>query len=253
MADVSFFYVPAEGFTAFNTQLAQGEWSDIDVSPYLGADGRLAKSIGDAPGFVMLKAQLWFAVKEVVLVVDSTGGAKGFDDRWDTTQKRISGLIALARLSSEPAERAAADRLHAKLLLGRSGEGQTRLSYQQEVDFGRNQIRLANETQTAADISLLGLGAVITQITNATEDLAGAIMQGRAGSAPAKQRKAAVANCVHTFGTVYRALDWLAHFGDAADQTRAGALCMTLDALADRYPGRETKVKAAPVVTPPVV
>jgi len=253
MADVSFYHVPAEGFTAFATQLDQGEWRNIDVSAYIGADGRLLKSIGDAPGFVMLKAQLVLVVKEVSAIVDSTGGAKGFDDSWDNTQKRFSGLIALARLSAKAQERDAAERLHAKLLLGRSGEGQTRLSYQQEVDFGRNQIRLADETQTAADIALLGLGSVMAQIATATEDLAGAINVGRQGQAPAKQRKAAVADCVHAFGTVYRSLDWLERSGDPADQTKAGALRSTLDALTSRYPGRETKTKAAPAVAPPVV
>lgn len=133
-----------------------------------------------------------------MLVVDRTGGAKGLDNQWDPTQKRFFGLISLGRLSSNPTERDAADRLHSKMLLGRSGEGQTRLSYQQEVDFGRNQIRLANETQAADDITLLGLGNVITQIATATENLALAIGRGRAGQVPAKQRKAVVAECVHT-------------------------------------------------------
>jgi len=257
MADVSFAHVPAEGFTAFSVQLDNDEWGSIDVSTYLGADGRPVKSLGSAPALVLLKVNVLMAVTGVVRVVQSTGGAKGFDELWGNVQKRFSGLIAVARASLNPQEKAAANRLYTTLLLGKSGEGQTRLAYQQEVDFGRKQMRLAEEAQSASDIALLGLGSMMASIASSTEDLAAAIAHGPAELAPARQRKAAVNHCVHVFGTVYRALDWLAEFGETTDQKKALALRASFDDLIARYPARPAKPKTttpqpAPVVTPTV-
>lgn len=257
MADVSFAHVPAEGFTAFSAQLDGNVWGSIGVSTYLGADGRLAKPLGDAPAFVMFKVQLLMALTAAVLVMQSTGSAKACDKLWDGAQKRFSGLIAIDRASTDAQEKAAADRLHGLLLLGKSGEGQTRLSYQQEVDFGRKQIRLAAETSCAADIALLGLAPVMANIAAATENLALAIGQGRVDLAPARQRKAAVAECVQVFGTVHRALDWLAEHGHAGpDRDTAIALRATLDELVAKYPARVVKPKPttqSPTVAAPLV
>ena len=55
MADVSFAHVPAEGFTSFGVQLDRDVWGSIDISTYLGADGRLLKPLGQAPAFVVYK------------------------------------------------------------------------------------------------------------------------------------------------------------------------------------------------------
>ncbi|HRI66559.1 MAG TPA: hypothetical protein PK156_20060 [Polyangium sp.] len=244
MTEVSFAHVPAEGFTAFGVQLANDAWSTIDVSAYLGANGRLLQSLGGAPAFVLFKAQLLLAVTEVVHVVQSTAGAKTCDEAWDRAQKRFSGLIAVGRMSLNDREKSAADRLHAALLLGKSGEGQTRLAYQHEVDFGRKQIRLSAETQCAADIALLGLGTVMASIASTTEELAAAIGQGRPDLAPAKQRRAAVANCIQVFGTVYRAIEWIAEHGDRADQEMAVNLLGSFNDLVARYPARDAKPKA---------
>lgn len=257
MADVSFAHVPAEGFTAFSTHLDGPVWGSIDVTTYLGADGRLAKPLGDAPAFVMFKVQLLTALTAAVLVLQSTGSAKACDKLWDSVQKRLSGLIMVGRTSTEAEEKAAAERLHGLLLLGKSGEGQTRLSYQQEVDFGRKQMRLAAETSCAADIALLGLGPVISSVAVATENLAAAIGQGRVDLAPAKQRKAAVAECIQVFGTVYRALDWLAEHGyGGTERDTAIALRATLDDLVAKYPARVGKAKTttqAPSLAAPLV
>lgn len=243
MADVSFAHVSSEGFTAFSAQLDNDPWSTIDISTYLGADGRLQKPIGSAPVLVLLKVQLILAVSDVVMVVQSTGGAKRYDDAWDRAQKRLAGLIAVARMSTNAPEREAADRLHDSLLLGKNGDRQTKLAYQQEVDFGRNQMRLATEAQNAADIAALGLGTVMAHVATATEDLAGAVGQGRADLAPSLQRKAIVAKCVHVFGTVHRTLLWMAEFGDADDRQQAIVLQGSLESLAARYPAKEAKPK----------
>jgi len=46
-------------------------------------------------------------------------------------------------------------------------------------------------------------------------------------------------------------LNWLAQVSDPADQTKANALRTTFYALADRYPGHETKLSPAPEVAAP--
>lgn len=111
MADVSFVHVSAEGFTAFQTQLEKDAWGTIDVSTFVGPDGRPAKPMGEAPTYVSLKVALRVAVSELVLVVQSTAGAKGYDAAWDQTEKHFSALIVAARKSSNVAVKAAADRL----------------------------------------------------------------------------------------------------------------------------------------------
>lgn len=252
MADVSFTHVPAEGFAGFGMQLAAGEWSSIDVSNVLGATGRLEKPVTEASPFVFFKVQLSMAVDNMVMVLESTGGARGYDDIWDNLQKRFSGLIQLAQASMNPAEKAAGDRLFTTLLLGKGGS-QTRLSYQQEVDFGRKQIRLASEPTLTADITLLGLSGLVANIATATENLASAIGQGRNDLAPAKQRRASVAECMQVFGTVYRSLDWIAAYGaPGGEREKARALLESLQDLATKYPARAAKTKAPAVLKPTV-
>lgn len=245
MADVSFAHVPAEGFTSFGVQLEHDVWGSIDISPYLGADGRLLKPIAQAPALVVYKVQLTSATRAVLGVAGSTAVAKGCDDAWDTTQKRFAWLIAAARLSANPDVRAAADRLHTALLQGEGGQGQTLLKYHEEVDFGRNQVQVASEAWCAADIARLGLQSEISDIASTTEDLAAAMAHGHVHLAPSKQRKAALAECARVFGTVYRALDWLAEHGDPdADQTTAIAMRASMQQLLDKYPSvRPAKTK----------
>lgn len=245
MADVSFIHVPAEGFTSFGMQLDRDVWGSIDISPYLGADGRLLKPLGQAPAFVVYKVQLTSAMRSVLGVAGSTAVAKGCDEAWDMTQKRFSGLIAIARLSANPDEKAAAERLHAALLQGEGGQGQTQLKYHEEIDYGRNQVKLALEPWCAADLTRLGLQSEMAAIASTTEDLAAAMAHGHTHLAPSKQRKAALAECARVFGTVYRALDWLAEHGDPdADQAAALAMRASMQQLLDKYPAvRPAKAK----------
>lgn len=253
MSDVSFSYVPAEGYTAFAVELQSGQWSSIDVSAYAGADGRPIQALGTAPAFVVLKLQMLGCVVDVTAALESTGSAKGCDNRWDGLQKRLNALVNLGLLSSNPTQKAAAERLQKTLLLGRSGEGQTKLKYQQEVDFGRKQLQLTSDGQGAADVVLLGLGSTMADIGAATNALAAAIGHGTTGLAPAMRKRAAAAACAHTFGSVYKQLDWLVNNGQpGADKEKALALRAPLMELAARYPAKPEKQTAttAPTVAP---
>ncbi|MEI7894679.1 MAG: HD domain-containing phosphohydrolase [Myxococcales bacterium] len=91
-------------------------------------------------------------------------------------------------------KRAAALRLQ-KLLLRGGGTGQTRLKYQQEVDFGREQIKAAAKDEAAKDITLLAIDTLMASIHTATENLAGSIGHGETDQRPSEQVRGAKAEC----------------------------------------------------------
>lgn len=235
MADGSFAYVPAEGFTAFGAELRTGAWGDIDTTNYLGADGRLIKAISSAPVKVVLKVQLQGAIATMVDVLKSAGSAKACDDVWDTAEKRLGVMISAALVSKNAAKRAAGERLHQWLLLG-EGAGQTKLKYHQEVDFARKQLELGTNGQCAADIALLELGDLMQDIAIATEALAGAIGHGNTGFTPSRRKGATLSSCRIAFGAVHGQLEWIASSGSSGiDKDVASALLVPLRELAKRY------------------
>ncbi len=237
MAEQSFSFVPAEGFTAFGAELRTGAWGELDTSKYLGDDGRLIKAVTNAPATIVLKVQMLLPIQQLVMALKSTGNAKSCDDVWDTAEKRLGVMISAAQISKDAMKRAAAERLHNWLLLG-EGAGQTQLSYHQEVDFARKQLQLASEGQCSADIALLELGELMQDISTATDALANAIGHGLTGEPPARRKNASTTLCRIEFGRVKAQLDWMVEFGLAgADKARALALRAPLLELAARYPG----------------
>lgn len=250
MAEVTFAYVPIEGFAAFDVELSSGAWGAVEISPYLGADGRAVQPLGTAPVFIALKIQLFQPIANVVRAMSGAGTAKLCDNAWDGTQKLLHNTIAVGLASRDAAKRAAAERLQKLLLLG-DGEKQTQLTYQQEVDFGRNQIRIMTESPHAADVTLLGLQPVVTELAATTNALAQAIGHGETGLPPAKRKRAATAACVAAFGAVARQLEWLTESGmEGVDRQMAVTLHDALVELAMRYP-RPTSTKAQAM--PPAV
>lgn len=249
MADGSFAYVPAEGFTAFGAELRKGAWGDIDTTNYIGADGRLVKAISSAPVKIALKVQLQGAIVTMVEVLKSAGSAKACDDVWDTAEKRLGVMISAALVSKDAAKRAAGERLHQCLLLG-EGAGQTKLKYHQEVDFARKQLELATNGQCAADIALLELGDLMQDIAVATEALADAIGHGSTGHTPSRRKTAALTHCRIAFGAVLGQLEWIASAGSSGiDKDVASALLAPIRELAQRYskpaPTKAPKIRVA--------
>ncbi|HRI65214.1 MAG TPA: hypothetical protein PK156_13285 [Polyangium sp.] len=80
MAKESFACVPTEGFAAFGAEMSTGAWGSIDVTPYVGTDGRAAQPLGNAPVFVALKLQLHWPITALVLAKSGAGTAKQCDD-----------------------------------------------------------------------------------------------------------------------------------------------------------------------------
>ncbi len=252
MADVSFAYVPAEGFTAFGAELRAGTWGNIDVSEYVGADGRTAKALCDAPTTVVMKLQMNAVIAAMLGSLKSAGSAKTCDEHWDETERRLGVMISAAMLSKDPLQRTAAERLHKWLLLG-DGAGQTNLKYQQEVDFGRKQIELSSQSVCAADIALLGLGEFMADIATATTALAEAIGHGMTGHAPSRRKSAATVACRNAFSTVAKQLDWVIENGlPGPDKEQAITLRAPLIELAARYPAKPVTTKVHAEQAPPL-
>lgn len=164
---------------------------------------------------------------------------------WDSTQKRLKALLDAAAVHPDAQVREAAERLRKALLLG-AGEAQTKLKYQQEVDFGRQQVELASSSQVAADIALIGLGSVIDDIRDTTEALANAIGHGTSPQILSKQLQAATTSCRATFASVATDLAWIIDHGTLdINRARATKLRAPLEALAARYPAPSTTTTPA--------
>ena len=236
MAQLSFTNVNEEGFIAFSQSLTADDWGAIDITSYEGPNRTALVPLCDAPTVVLYKLKLRWAIGEFLDARAGADSAKDLDRNWDDAQKRLRRLLDAAATDRDGAKREAAARLKNSLLMG-AGEGQTKLKYQQEVDFGRQQLQLTSSGQNAADIALLGLATTMSDIEDATDALAAGIGHGQTNRRPSKRRREAMAACASVFLTVAKDLAWLAEHGqDGADRARAGRLWSTLEVLSLRYP-----------------
>ncbi len=247
MSQLSFAYIPLTGFAAFKATLATSPWSQVDTSAYNDP----AKPLWDAPLLVAVKVRVSRAVHGVLVASLGAGSARTCDQTWDGCQKRLNHGIGIHLASADNAQRDAALRLKTMLLLG-AGEGQTRLRYQEEVDFGRKQVALVASGQGAADAALLGLTSTINEIAVATEALALAIGHGESVVAPHARRSKAVASCVLTFAWAAEYLDWMvSQAGPGDERAVAMNLLDSLQELASRYPAPTRSPAPAEMAAPP--
>ena len=253
MATATFTYVPLEGFAAFNNELDGDVWGKIATTGWEGPNNSAAKPLGDAPALVLLKILLRWGIASLVSAVEGAASASDCDVAWDGCQKQLNGLLIVGAASANPQKREAAVRLQKELLLG-AGTAQTKLKYQQEVDFGRKQLLLLSQGQGAADATLLGLADVQAEIAKATDALAAAIGYGENAGRPFERRAAAVSSCRATFADVAGTLQWLSANGmPGADREQASALLATLEAVVARYPApAPAQAAETPEAPPPV-
>lgn len=232
MSQQSFFHVPHAGFAAFTATLSTGPWALVDTSAYEAQSG----ISWTAPSVVLVKIRLKHTVQGLLVAVSGARNAKGCDRNWDACQKQLCTLLDAAAASTVPAKREAAKRLQRLLLLG-AGEGQTKLRYQEEVDFGRIQLQLVAHGQAEADVALLGLEPVLAEIASATDDLANAIGHGVSAVTPHARRAAAIADCVAIFTWASETLEWMVNRGaNGSEKDLAVMLLASLTDLASRYP-----------------
>jgi hypothetical protein len=242
----SFRSVTDDAFVAFTAELDQGPWGTIDITPYIDAEGAVTKPVGNAPAGVYFKIELNGSIAALVRARSGTYSAADLDRIWDTQQRTLNLALVAASADPDANKRAAAKRLRKVLLLG-SGTGQTKLPYQKEVDFGRQQKKDVASGQGADDVKLLGLGPVLGTIDVATENLAAAINHGSTGEAPSDQARVAKAACAAAFSWVAEGLGRVVMRGmPGPDRETAEQLLEVLFALAARYPAPPPKPKKAP-------
>ncbi len=240
MAHHGFSHVPDRGFMAFLTDLSEGAWSSISVDAYTAEDQQEGPAPADAPTKVICKLRMILAVdalRNVLNVADATKLAAA-DEEWDAAQRALYHRLSAAADDEDPETAEAARRL-SKVLLAGEGKAQTKMAYDKEVDFGRQQISLTRDGELAAATAKLDLGRIMIRIDRVTEALAK--VQGRgSGQQPAKtpsrRKRDALRACAAAFKSVYEQLGWLIEITPAGSQRdEVIALQAPFIALQERY------------------
>jgi hypothetical protein len=252
MAGKGYSFVPEKGFIAIVRDLSEGAWKDVALKKYDAPDRKLdGKLLMSAPRPVVWKLMLMWAVGDLQLALGM--GLAELLDRldvdWDRVERRFHFAVAGAEEHDDPAHREAAGRVRAMMLMG-NGTAQTNLGYDEEVDFGRQQVLLASKAPLSDDIKRLGLGGHVADIDNATEALAAGLGrapgQKRATARSVRIREALVA-CSSAFNTVHDEIVWLlAHTVPGETHDLLTALLAPLEALLERYPPPAKQAAAEP-------
>ena len=244
--------VKEAAFLAFNEELNRGEWGRIDLTAYLAEDGSCNRPICEVPAVVALKLWLGWGIGVLAKACATGNEVEGLEQAWDNKQRAFMARLTLAAIEGDAEAKKCAARVQASMTDG-GGLAQINYSFDAEVDFGRKQVRLAQEPNLRADLTTLGLLPSIEEIRVATENLAPAL--GRAGSgdrklAPSQHLAKALSSCVAAFNGVHVQLDWFVEAAVAEDESRRyEALLEPLDALLERS-RTEPAATPAPVVPP---
>jgi hypothetical protein len=242
MAAYGYSYVPEKGFVGFDRDLDLGAWNEISLKK-IDVTNRLydGKFLMTVPRPVVWKLRITWGITDLRLVLGTASSEvlERFDGSWDRTQRRLSFAVSSAAEHPDPTWRQAAERVRSALLLG-NGTAQTTLGYDEEVDFGIQQVKLASEDPLAADIKLLALNDHIAEIGKTTEELAGGLGrtpgQKRTGARSTRLREA-LATCTAIFNSVHDEIEWLlAHVAPGETHDQLVQLHAPLQALLDRYP-----------------
>ena len=195
MTAYGYSYVSDKAFVAFSHDMQEGPWKSVSIARYDTPDQLLVPSAFDAPLPVLWKLRIAWVLATLKQALGS-GKLDELDGAWDSVQRRVHHRLAENEESRDPEIRQAAERLRGRLLDGGT-TGQTMLGYDEEVDFGRQQVELAKDAQVASDIKKLKLGELLAKIAEATEALAKGTGRKagmtRAGAPSAQQREALLA------------------------------------------------------------
>ena len=225
------------GFVAFERELDDGAWKQVSTKKFEEEGKKNAAALLMAPQPVVWKLRLRWGIEVVIeaLGVPSLGA---LDQGWDATQRRLFHRIAAGRDDEDRAVRDAADRLYAQLLSGKGTE-QTGFDLDDEVDFGRNQVRLTKEgSPLAADVKKVKLGDVLSDVEKTTEALAKGLGRatGTKRQAPSRRLREAVAECAAAFNSVHDDLVWFAqHTQPSPERDNLHALLKPLEDLLTRH------------------
>lgn len=239
--------VTDKGFTAFLTDLEQGGWGDVPVDTYKSAEGQQLAGLAKLPADVGCKLSIVWAVQELQAALSTADPSllAAADKEWDSAQRALYHQLNAGAEDKEPSTREAAGRLQKALLAG-DGKAQTQLSYEQEVDFGRQQVSLSKQGELAEAAGKVGLAGQLARIDEATEALA--TLLGRApgettSKAPSVRRREALTACAAAFNTVHTQLSWLIkHTPPGGERDALAGMLAPFEALLARYD------KASPAV-----
>lgn len=228
--------IPDRAFVAFDRELDEGAWKDVTTADIETAAKQNVAILLTTPLLVGWKLRMRWAIAGIIAALGAPSLNK-LDEAWDAAQRRLFHTIAIGVDSDNAATRAAADRLRNQVLSG-SGTGQTQLSCDDQVDFGRHQIALTQEGgPLSADAKKLKLGDVLNDVQKTTDALAQALGRtiGEKRKAPSKQIRAAIAECVSVFNAVHNDLEWfVAKTSPGPDRDRFVALLEPLEQLLAR-------------------
>lgn len=240
MTRYGYGYVPEKGFLSFLSDLSEGVWKDISIKLYDHPHQKLAPALIDDASPVRWKLRATWAI---VTLRDALGAGPAvlaqLDGDWDSTQRKLHFILGGAGEDKDPSRRDAAERLRGALLLG-NGTAQTLLSWDEEVDFGRQQLALTAEGPLADDARKLGLHAVLQEVEETTAALAHGLGRGseqRRGVARSVRLRWALAGCAAAFNGIHHEIAWfLDHTEDADAHSRLEQMLAPFQALLDRYP-----------------
>ena len=253
MTAFGYSYVSDKAFVAFSHDLSEGAWKSVSIAKYDTPDQLLLSFAHDAPLPVLWKLRITWVLASLKHALGS-GKLDELDGAWDSVQRRIHHRLAENEESRDGEVRQAATRLRARLLDGGT-TGQTMFGYDEEVDFGRQQVELAKEAQVASDIKKLKLGELLTEIAEATEALAkgtGRKAGMKRAGAPSAQQREAVTACSAAFNGVHDDIAWfIEHTPSGPERDRYTQLQAPFEALLARNPPRGAAAKAAVEVTAP--
>jgi hypothetical protein len=241
MARYGYSFVSDKGFIAFAHDLSEGAWKDISIKKYDVPDRMPSLSLLEAPRPVAWKLRATWAIatlREIMGGVSAEVLAQ-LDGDWDSAQRKLYHHLGSASEDKDAAKREAAERLRGALLRG-GGTAQTTMAYDDEVDFGRQQLALLRSDPLAAAAKKVGLAAVIKQVEEATEALAKALGRGpgQKRSAPRSIRlREALTECSVAFNWIHQDLVWTAeHTPPGPSRTELDNLLAPFTALLSRFP-----------------
>ena len=256
MAAYGYSYVAREGYVAFVDELNGGAWGKIDIQPFrLDQPKPEQQSVLDASRLVGWKLCLGWAITNLTDQVGTVTPDEltSLDQAWDGSERRLNLQVAVHEASEDSAVAAAATRVRNALLSG-AGTAQTVLAWEKEVDFGRNQVALANTAPLSADIKLLNLQPFVHDISEKSEALAAGIGRGSDKSTEprANRIRGALVECRQAFNRVHDDIVWhRAHTTDRQKLELLNQLEAPLLGLLERYPASPAKpTEEEPPVVP---
>ena len=217
--------VSSDGFVGAEKQIEAAGWRRG------GASGLGATAVELASGLI-------FGGIDEIRKTQVPKDRGALDDAWDLAQQRFTAATILKQTDPDQKVARAARIVGAALLWEGGGLGQTRLSYEAEVDFGLNQIDIAKDAEIKAALKAAGLVTIFEEVQAATLAFEEALNRApgeKKALSPVAAQRAATRECSRRFTLAYAIIEALkAVTPGGPESDTLGALLQPLDALAER-------------------